>query len=75
MILDRHMKRSKELFGKSFIEVHEWLDYFAIEYGDKHRVYRHNRRGVQYIRQKWGALASKIAIQHILDDGYDEVPK
>ena len=65
------MKRAKQLFGKEFQEVHEWLDEFAMFYGDKHRVYRHNLRGVQYVREQWGDLAAKVAIQHILDDGYD----
>lgn len=75
MILDRHMVRSKELFGEDFKAVHKWLDYFALEYGRDHRPYRHNQRGVQYIREKWGDTAAMVAKQHILDDGYDTIPQ
>ena len=75
MLVDRHMKRSRELFGEEFQEVHEWLDEFGLELGPAHRPYRHNWRGVEYVREKWGTLAAKIAIQHILDDGYDQVDK
>lgn len=75
MIIDRHMKRSKQLFNNDFQSVHEWLDEFAMIVGPGHRPYRHNLRGVRYVAKKWGDAAAKAAIQHILDDGYDEVPK
>lgn len=75
MILDAHMKRSKILFGKEYKEVHEWLDDFALMYGRDHRVYRHNMRGVQWIVKKYGAEAGKVAMLHILDDGYEDIPQ
>ena len=75
MILDRHIQRAKELFGEGFEEVHEWLDYFAIELGERHRPYRHNMRGVEYVKKRWGNKAAMVAKQHILDDGYDTIPK
>jgi len=36
--------------------------------GSDHRAYRHNRRGVEEVRRKWGDRAAKAAEIHIKRD-------
>jgi hypothetical protein len=66
----------KEL-GKPFIEVHEWLDEFAIKFppethGVFHRKFRHNKEGVEKVRSAWGDDGARAAVIHInRDDGIE----
>lgn len=68
MKINEHEERATETFGQPFTEVHLWLDEFCLELVN-HRPYRHNKRGVEYIREKYGDLAAEVAEQHIFDDG------
>jgi len=70
MLLHEHMKRCEEILGEDFRHVHEWLDEFSLTIGPGHRIYRHNLRGVEIVREKWGDKAALAAIQHLWDDGY-----
>jgi len=48
--------------------VHEWLDELFKYTGPDHRGYRHNRRGIEEIRRRWGDRAAKGAEIHIRRD-------
>jgi len=67
MLIHEHERRSKDKYGECFTYVHLWLDEFCLFTID-HQKYRHNLRGVEYIKKKWGEKAALIAIQHIEDD-------
>jgi hypothetical protein len=67
-LIDIHEENTKKVFGKPYTEVHLWLDEFCLE-TIHHRKYRHNLRGIEWIRKKWGDEAALVARQHILDDG------
>ena len=43
----------KEL-GEDFRYVHEWLDELFLYVGPDHRDYRHNWRGIEEVRRRWG---------------------
>lgn len=80
--IEQHCKESEVLFGKDFWEVHTWLDSYAVMFpprihGTKHREFRHNAEGVEFIRKKWGEVAAKAAQHHIdRDNGaFFEVPR
>jgi hypothetical protein len=65
-----HCKRALETFGEEFDHVHAWLDeLFRIPgFSIRHRAVRHNWKGVERVREKWGDIAAEVAKQHILDD-------
>jgi hypothetical protein len=60
----------KEL-GEEFRFVHEWLDETFKYFGPKHRVLRHNLRGIEEVRKKWGDRAVLAAKIHIIRDKRD----
>ena len=72
MSIREHERRSIEFFGEPFSEVHLWLDEFSL-FVINHRPYRHNLRGVEFVRGKWGDKAALAAEQHIKDDGEFEI--
>lgn len=77
-----HCADCKRLLGEEFGEVHEWLDEFFMlpKYGTHHRKVRHNQKGVEEVKAKWGIRAAWAAEIHIKRDlkeeGYDgDIPK
>ena len=72
-----HCRRSREVFGKDFNEVHAWLDGCANAgkgFMDmNHRWKRHHREGVEEVRKMYGDEAALAAEQHITDD-FGRVP-
>lgn len=71
MKYERHCDRTRAILGKTFPQVHEWLDQIAWEGGafnPHHRRYRHHAQGVEQVRIMWGDDAAKAAQRHILDD-------
>ena len=65
-----HCRRALETFGEEYEHVHVWLDeLFGVPgFGIWHRAVRHNMKGVERVREKWGDTAAEVAKQHILDD-------
>ena len=59
-----------KLFGKTYEEVHLWLDEFAgtKEYGYRHRKVRHHEEGIRRAAELFGADAVRAARQHIISD-------
>lgn len=68
MKINEHEEISLKMFGSEFTEVHLWLDEFCLQIVN-HRPYRHNKRGIEYIKEKYGEQAARAAHQHIIDDG------
>jgi hypothetical protein len=67
---EEHCLGSLKLFGKSFAEVHLWLDEYAgtEEYGYRHRKKRHHMEGIRQAAELFGTDAAKVARQHIISD-------
>lgn len=65
-----HCRRALETFGEDFDHVHAWLDeLFRLPgFGARHRAVRHNWKGIERVREKWGDTAAEVAKQHIIDD-------
>jgi hypothetical protein len=58
-----------QLLGEPFTEVHKFLDELFKYVGPTHRSFRHNRRGVENVRKRWGDKAAQAAKIHIERDG------
>lgn len=73
-----HEDDCNRLLGYPWSEVHYYLDelhkkYPIGEYLDYHRQFRHNQKGVDYCRKKWGEEAAKAAKIHIVRDWYKHI--
>ncbi|MBF0227701.1 MAG: hypothetical protein HQK76_19815 [Desulfobacterales bacterium] len=69
-----HCKESIELFGKSFDEVHKWLDEFqnTERYRMRHRRVRHHESGIKEAISIFGEKAGDVARRHIISDLKEE---
>ncbi|HAR35154.1 MAG TPA: hypothetical protein DCR95_14010 [Desulfobacter sp.] len=67
---EEHCRESLSLFGKSYAEVHLWLDEFAgtEKYGFRHRKVRHHEAGIAEACRLFGQEAGAAARQHIISD-------
>jgi hypothetical protein len=80
-----HCQESIRLFGKSFEELHQWIDEFAgsDEFGMRHRSIRHHLVGIEEAVEKLGEEVREAARRHIISDleeegwreGVDPFPK
>jgi hypothetical protein len=70
MNLEEHCLECKQKLGKSFEEVHVWLDEFAgsKQYGMKHRSIRHHLEGIREAEKLFGNDAGKAAKLHVISD-------
>ena len=68
--LEDHCRESIDIFGKTYEEVHRWLDEFAgsEEYGFRHRKVRHHEAGIAEVCRLFGREAGVSAKQHIVSD-------
>ena len=67
--IEEHCKECEEKLGKTYKEVHEYLDQFFKETPEfYHREHLHNKEGVEEIRKKFGDEAVKAAEIHIMAD-------
>lgn len=71
---EEHCEESIRLFGKSYEDIHRWLDEYAgsREYGFKHRRKRHHEEGIREAIKLFGEKAGKVARQHIISDLKEE---
>jgi hypothetical protein len=69
-----HCQQAITQFGKSYEEVHNWLDELAGKpgYGMRHRRVRHHLEGIQQVRELFGDEAASVARQHIIADLKEE---
>jgi hypothetical protein len=80
--LEEHCRECEQKLGKPWREVHLWLDELFKLKGIRHRRYRHNLGGIDYVRERWGTEAAQAARLHIItdlsNDGWQEadgIPK
>ena len=71
--IETHMEDCDKVFGKSYEEVHRWLDEYTKKfpihvYLEKHRMFRHHAEGVEEAIKKWGFYAGQAAKLHIIRD-------
>jgi len=66
--LKTHCSDCLQELGKGFSYVHEWLDEFFKYTGPDHRGYRHNQKGIEEVKRKWGDKAAGAAEIHIKMD-------
>jgi len=71
-----HMEDCERMLGKPYKEVHQWLDYYARiftirPYLAYHRFFRHNKRGLLYIKNRWGTLGCDAGKVHLIRDFAD----
>ena len=67
-ILKDHCEDCLKELGEDFRFVHEWLDELFKYTGPDHREYRHNRKGIEEVRRRWGDRAARAAAIHIKRD-------
>jgi hypothetical protein len=69
-----HCKESVKLFGKTYEEVHLWLDEFqgTAKYKMRHRRVRHHEAGIKEAIRFFGEEAGPVARQHIISDLKEE---
>lgn len=67
--LKTHCRDCVQELGAEFKHVHIWLDELFEYLGPDHRTYRHNRRGIEEVRKRWGDKAARAAEIHIRRDG------
>ena len=66
--LKTHCQDCMKELGEDFKYVHEWMDELFKYLGPEHRDYRHNQRGVEEVRRRWGDKAAKAAEIHLRRD-------
>lgn len=69
-----HCAESERLFGKTFAEVHRWLDEFAGRpgIGSRHRRKRHHEAGIREAMRLFGPDAEAVARRHVVTDLMEE---
>ena len=75
--IEDHCEDCKALLGRSFEEVHKFLDQYSkvfdvgtfIEY---HRTFLHNKRGILLAQERWGKKAGLAAKIHIVRDYHEQ---
>ena len=63
-----HMDKSLELFGEDAVEIHSWLDQYAQSHGWSHRMFLHNKEGIEIGVMIFGEASRRHLEQHIMDD-------
>jgi hypothetical protein len=70
----KHCDETEEVLGKTYAEVHLWLDEFyrTPEYGARHRRKRHHEQGIREAVRQFGEEAGVAARLHIITDLREE---
>jgi hypothetical protein len=63
-----HCRRSKERTGKTFEDLHEWMDGPQKELGVNHRTKRHDTSYIPEVKEKWGGTGVRELLRHIAED-------
>ena len=77
--IKEHENDCLDILEGKFTTVHLWLDQYAEKYpmtvfGDQHRQYLHNEKGLNEIKKKWGHKAFKAGGIHIIRDLVGYIP-
>ena len=78
-----HCAQSRKKYGKSFSDLHKWMDEPSKILGSNHRIIRHDiKKTPKEARELFGPLADQACIDHIMLDlesgeiqKYKNVPK
>lgn len=68
MELKAHIINTKGKGG----EIHEYMDQFWDKFEEDHHVILHNKKGVDFLIDKFGEESRWIIMQHLKDDKYGE---
>lgn len=69
--LEEHCKHSLKRYGKTFEELHKWMDELTQICGPTHRKFRHDiKKTPNEAKQIFGELADQACLDHILLDNY-----
>jgi len=63
-----HKKSSKKQLGKSYSDVHYYIDHFFEAFGIGHRLIFHHKLGIEKIVSRFGEEARQPAELHIRED-------
>jgi len=67
--LNEHEQQSIEHFGKSYTEVHQFLDQFQPQFrGPEHRRILHHTMGVNEVVRRFGEETRSVVELHIKED-------
>ena len=68
-----HIEDCETVLGEGFEHVHRWMDNYAKRwkphiYLEYHRQFRHNAKGVEWVKEKWGHYSCQAAKLHLIRD-------
>ncbi len=69
--LKEHCQFSELRTGKSFEELHRWMDKYQKEMGISHREKRHSLNDIEAVRKRWGDDGVIEFLVHIIADFKD----
>ena len=70
-----HAESCKNQLGRSFLEVHRFLDQFYRDFGLGHRSMLHHQLGIEVIEKEFGEEARRPAELHIREDTGGDLPE
>lgn len=72
---EEHKADTLNRLGKTYDEVHTYMDQWHSKHGARHRFVLHHQEGIEEIRQKFGDDGAKAAECHIRLDCGGRIPK
>ena len=73
---EEHCQESLRKYGKTFSELHRWMDAPSTIMGSKHRIYRHDPyKTPKEASQLFGEYADQACLDHIIADKKDSRSK
>ena len=73
--IEEHCKFSRIRTGKTYEDLHKWMDEPVREKGIEHRAERHGLNDIEYVRHTWGDEAVNEFMVHIILDFQDTKAK
>ncbi len=66
--LEDHCKISVARTGRTYADLHSWMDKYCKELGVRHREKRHDPADSEYVRRRWGNEGVEEFHVHIIVD-------
>lgn len=63
-----HSESSKIRTGKTYEDLHKWMDVSQKFLNENHRLERHSNIYIEYVKEKWGTEGVKEFLHHIIED-------
>lgn len=73
--VEEHCKRSKKRTGKTYEDLHKWIDAPQKELGREHRRVRHDNTYIPEVKRRWRDEGVKEFLKHIVEDYEDTSDK